>query len=162
MSSADPLGGPAQAWGVPRMHEGRPTILLVEDDPDHQILIALALNDPHLGVQVRSTASGEMALLYLLGMPPFDDANQYPRPVLVILDLNLPGMSGFDVLRAIRESRELRFLPVLVLAVSGEDLHRRRALELGATAFQTKPADFSSLFPIVRELLRDGRGSSIA
>jgi len=71
-------------------------------------------------------------------------------------------MSGFDVLRAIRESRELRSLPVLVLAVSEADVHRKRALELGATAFHTKPADFSSLFPIVRELLQDRRGSSIA
>jgi len=144
------------------MPEGRSTILLVEDDPDHQILISLALNDSNLGFQVRSTASGEMALLYLLGMPPFDDPDEYPRPVLVILDLNLPGMSGFDVLRAIRESRELRAIPVLVLAVSDEDPHRQRAKELGATAFLTKPADFSSLSHIIRELLQDRRGSAIA
>jgi CheY-like chemotaxis protein len=126
----------------------------VEDDPDHQLLITLALRDSTLGLTIRSVASGEMALQYLLGLPPFDDLDAYPRPSLMLLDLNLPGISGLDVLRAMRETRELREIPVLVLTVSDDAGDRRAALELGAAACHQKPTDLTLLTPIVGELLR--------
>ncbi|MGD8362898.1 MAG: response regulator [Gemmatimonadota bacterium] len=130
-----------------------PILLLVEDNPDHQLLITLALQDSTPEAKIRSVASGEMALQYLLGLPPFEDMEAFPRPSLVLLDLNLPGISGLDVLRAMRETRELREIPVLVLTVSDDERDRKAALELGAEACHQKPTDFALLTPIVGELL---------
>jgi CheY-like chemotaxis protein len=131
-----------------------PLLLLVEDNPDHEVLISLALEGAGLQARVRAVPSGEMALQYLFGFPPFDNLHEFPRPSLILLDLGLPGMSGFDVLRAIRESKEIGQIPVMVLTVSDEPSDRRRAMDLGATAYQLKQADFSVLGPIVRDLLR--------
>jgi CheY-like chemotaxis protein len=131
----------------------QPVLLLVEDDPDHQLLITLALQDSTLGIKISSVASGEMALQYLLGLPPFEDLEAFPRPSLVLLDLDLPGISGLDVLRAMRETRELREIPVLVLTVSDDARDRKAALELGADACHQKPTDLTLLTPIVGKLL---------
>lgn len=125
----------------------------MEDNPDHELLIRLALEDSPLGVRVRSVASGEMALQYLLGLPPFEDLEAFPRPSLVVLDLGLPGISGLDVLKAMRETRELKEIPVLVLTVSDEEEARKTALAFGADACRQKPADLTLLPPMVGELL---------
>lgn len=137
------------------------TVLLVEDDPDHRLLISFALEGSAPGILVRSVGSGELALEYLLGQPPADDLDDFPRPCLVILNLGLPGISGFDVLRVMRETRALREIPVLVLTVSSEDRDRRLALSLGAVAFLPKPADFSSIGPVVRDLLEATRDQAV-
>jgi two-component system response regulator len=132
----------------------KPILLLVEDDPDQQLLISLALKDATPPLGIRSVASGEMALQYLYGLPPFDDRIRFPRPSLVVLDLDLPRISGFEVLKTIRESESLRDIPVLILTVWDEVHYRERALELGATAFCPKPDDFSLITPFVQALLR--------
>jgi two-component system response regulator len=139
------------------MPSHKPVLLLVEDDPDQQLLISLALQEATPPVGIRSVASGEMALQYLYGLPPFDDRIRFPRPSLVVLDLDLPGVSGFDVLKTIRESESLRDIPVLILTVLDEAHYRKRALELGATAFCPKPNDFSLISPFVQALLRGER-----
>jgi two-component system response regulator len=136
------------------MPSHKPILLLVEDDPDQQLLISLAFQEATPPVGIRSVASGEMALQYLYGLPPFDDKIRFPRPPLVVLDLDLPGVSGFDVLKTIRESESLRDIPVLILTLLDEVQYRRRALELGATAFCPKPDDFSMITSFVQALLR--------
>jgi len=141
-----------QKGGV--MVRPHPILLLVESDPDHRFLTIHALNNSALGVEVRSMASGELALQYLLGQGRFEDQEQHRRPSLVLLDLWLPGMSGFDLLRAMKETEQLRSIPAMVLTMSDEDRDRREALELGAVAYCQKPSDFSLLVPIVRELLQ--------
>ena len=142
------------------MPSHKPVLLLVEDDPDQQLLISLALQEATPPVGLRSVASGEMALQYLYGLPPFADRIRFPRPSLILLDLNLPRLSGFDVLKTIRESERLRGIPVLVLTVSDDVHYRRRALELGATAFCPKPDDFSLITPLVQALLRGERAQA--
>lgn len=142
------------------MADPRPVLLLVEDDPDHQLLTELALRRAGVDADIHTLPSGELALQYLLGMPPFEDVGRFPRPALVLLDLGLPGMSGFDVLRAMREAVELRSVPVLVITVSTEERDRERAFELGAVEFCQKPSDFSLLAPIVRDLI--GRRGNLA
>jgi two-component system response regulator len=136
------------------MPSHKPILLLVEDDPDQQLLISLAFREAVPPVGIRSVASGEMALQYLFGLPPFNDKVRFPRPSLVVLDLDLPGVSGFDVLKTIRESESLRDIPVLILTLLDEVQYRTRALELGATAFCPKPKDFSLITPFVQALLR--------
>ena len=142
------------------MPSHKPVLLLVEDDPDQQLLISLALQEATPPVGLRSVASGEMALQYLFHLPPFDDRDRFPRPSLVVLDLDLPGVSGFDVLKTIRESENLRDMPVLILTVWDEVHYREHSLELGATAFCPKPDDFSLITPFVQALLRTERAQA--
>jgi len=136
------------------------TILLVEDDPDQRVLATLALENSNLPVEVKSVGSGEMALHYLLGEDPFGKDFLRRTPALVILDLGLPGMSGFDVLRIMRETPELRSIPVLVLTISDEGKDRETALSFGARDFHLKPTDWSDLARWVADLLKHEKGVS--
>lgn len=86
------------------------------------------------------------------------------KPDLLILDVMLPEMNGFDVLRRIRESAETEDLPVLVLTAKGQNADRTRILELGADEFVTKPFSNTDLMDRVRALLgnKEGRTQSNA
>ncbi|MDZ7373394.1 MAG: response regulator [candidate division KSB1 bacterium] len=115
------------------------TILLVEDNPDDSILIRRALEKTGVGHRIQWVQSGEAALSYLEGQDHFGDRLRYPLPALVLLDLRLPGLSGFDVLAWIRGHPRLRTLPVVVLTSSGDLRDVNRAYELGANSYLTKP-----------------------
>jgi len=113
-------------------------VLLVEDDEDHLFLIRRALRDlDGATVAVDEAANGEQAMTYL-ERARFDDK---VLPQLVLLDLKLPRLDGFEVLRRIRADSLLRTLPVVVLTSSEQDEDRERALRLGATWYVCKPTD---------------------
>jgi two-component system response regulator len=113
-------------------------VLLVEDDPDHLFLIRRALADiDSAGVAVDEAANGEQAMTYL-ERARFDDR---ALPQLVLLDLKLPRLDGFEVLRRIRADSLLRTLPVVVLTSSEQEDDREQALRLGATWYVCKPTD---------------------
>jgi chemotaxis family two-component system response regulator Rcp1 len=120
-------------------------ILLVEDDPDDVELTRRALERAKVRNQVWTVSKGTDALAFLRGQAPYHDA---PRPDLVLLDLNLPGLDGRDVLLRIREDPELRGLAVVVLTASDED--REHLAALAADAFLTKPVDMERLGWLVR------------
>jgi len=113
-------------------------VLLVEDDDDHVFLIRRALRD--LGdatIAVDVARTGEEAL-ERLRRGRFDSQ---ALPELVLLDLKIPRLDGFEVLRGIRADRTLRSLPVVVLTSSEEESDREQALRLGATWYVCKPVD---------------------
>jgi CheY-like chemotaxis protein len=113
-------------------------VLLVEDDEDHVFLIRRALSDLHdAAVAVDEAANGEQAMTYL-ERARFDDK---ALPQLVLLDLKLPRLDGFEVLRRIRADALLRTLPVVVLTSSEQGEDREQALRLGATWYVCKPTD---------------------
>jgi CheY-like chemotaxis protein len=113
-------------------------VLLVEDDPDHLFLIRRALADlDGATVAVDEAANGEQAMTYL-ERARFDEG---ALPQLVLLDLKLPRLDGFEVLRRIRADSLLRSLPVVVLTSSEQDTDREQALLLGATWYVCKPTD---------------------
>lgn len=122
------------------MVEGRPTrILLVEDNPADARLVEEALKEVDIEFQVHEATTGSEAWAYLSGEDGHEDA---PPPDLVLLDLNLPGMDGHEVLRRIREGPELEGLPVVVLSTSKAREDVRRSYELRANAYVTKPTDY--------------------
>ncbi|MHB8899428.1 MAG: response regulator [Thermoguttaceae bacterium] len=131
------------------LREGPNPILVVEDDTDHADLIARILSEACLAAPVIAP-TGEAALEYL------ERAVKQParisRPRLVVLDLNLPGMSGLEVLRRIRSRAELRTMPVVVLSVEQSDAVVGRCLEAGANAFVSKVGDLDQLRKSVRRL----------
>jgi CheY-like chemotaxis protein len=79
-------------------------------------------------------------------------------PDLIVTDLNLPGLNGFEATGRLKTQPETKHIPIIVLSSHFEESHRRKAAAAGCDAYQTKPADFERLTGIIRSLL--GRGSS--
>lgn len=113
------------------------TILLIEDNSDHATLINHGLAEG--GDRVIHQSNGQEALQFL------NRTNASDRPNLVILDLKLPGMDGFETLQAIRSNPKLKLLPVVILTTSKYIQEINRAYELGASGFVTKSEDFPEL-----------------
>jgi DNA-binding response OmpR family regulator len=126
-------------------------ILLVEDSADDVELITAALKKQQLENRVDVARDGEQALDYLHRRGRFagrDDGN----PGLVILDLKLPKLSGFEVLTAMRGDRALRHLPVVVLTSSREERDLVRSYEAGTNAYVVKPVAYADFVAAVREI----------
>lgn len=118
------------------------TVLLVEDDPADQALTRRAAGEGAFELEI--VGSGRQALDYLLRRGEFAAMPAAPRPELVLLDLNLDGESGFEVLEAIRSDEHLRTTVVIVLTTSAEEDDVRRSYALGAHSFVTKPTRLES------------------
>jgi len=109
------------------------SVLLVEDDPQDAALTIRALKRHNLTNHVQHAADGAEAL---------DILRDGPMPRVVLLDLKLPKIHGFDVLKRVRDDERLRLLPVVVLTSSREDPDISRAYALGANSYIVKPVDF--------------------
>lgn len=125
------------------------TILLVEDNPDDVDLTVRALKQNNLLNRVHVARDGAEAIEMLFGTattPPL------PEPEVVLLDLNLPKISGLDVLRRIRADDRTKLLPVVVLTTSSEDRDRIESYSLGANSYINKPVEFESFSKAVKQL----------
>ncbi len=131
----------------------RRTILIVEDDPGHAQLIAKNLRRAGLGPNFVILGDGQQALDFLFGEGEFADQDQR-GPVLVILDLDLPVIDGFQVLERIKSDARLRSTPVIVLTASNDREDSTRCLELGCNTFVTKPVEYEALSNLIRKLGR--------
>ncbi len=120
-------------------------ILLVEDDPDHELLTIRALKKSNIANVVRVAHDGEEAINLLFG----DEAI---RPQVVLLDLKLPKVEGLEVLRRIRESEATRMLPVVVLTSSDEERDVVRSYKLGVNSYIRKPVSFDDFAEATRQL----------
>ncbi|MHC4995085.1 MAG: response regulator [Planctomycetota bacterium] len=113
-------------------------ILLVEDDPDHADLIQLGFEATALDSLFTHVEDGEQALAYLKGQPPHTDR---PTPDLILLDLNLPKLTGHEVLAEIRSDEKLRTIPVVVLTTSNAASDRSLAYNHHANSYIVKPLE---------------------
>ena len=127
------------------MAEGRRLILLVEDDPDHELLTIRALNKSNIANDVRVARDGEEALNLLFG-------EEAISPQVILLDLKLPKVDGLEVLRRIRESDRTRMLPVVVLTSSDEERDLVRSYQIGVNSYIRKPVNFSEFAEATRQL----------
>ena len=116
------------------MNGGYP-ILLVEDSPDDVLLIERVFNRADFNHPLRTVTDGEKAIEYLKGLEEYSDRAAYPYPGLVILDLKMPGLGGFDVIRWMRGHPQAKLVPIIVISGSSEPADVNRAYELGANAF---------------------------
>jgi CheY-like chemotaxis protein len=119
-------------------------ILLVEDDPGDILIAQEALRAGQLGSALTVVQDGAEALARLRG--------EDTRPDVVLLDLNLPGMTGHEVLSEIKDDPELRILPVVVLSTSSAEHDVRRSYELGANLYVSKPVDFDRFAHVIKQL----------
>lgn len=116
-------------------------ILIVDDDSSDVLLARRALVEGGIEHPIRAVGSGEAALEYLNGTGPYADREKFPFPSLLLLDIRMPGKSGLDVLRLMRETGQLEKVTVVVLAGNRDLQQVREAYQLGAYSFLSKPLD---------------------
>ncbi|MGE5125187.1 MAG: response regulator [Betaproteobacteria bacterium] len=116
-------------------------VLLVEDNADHEELIRRALDERRAPVALRVARHGEEALDYLLRRGEWRDPERSPRPRLVLLDLRLPRIDGFQVLEAVKSNPSLAEIPVVILTTSESEQDMARAYERHANSYLVKPVD---------------------
>ncbi|MES2642936.1 MAG: response regulator [Myxococcota bacterium] len=128
------------------------TLLLVEDDPQDEKLILRSFSKVNLANQVDVVRDGQQALDYLFRQGEFADREGPELPVAVLLDINLPRLSGLEVLARLRADDRTRYLPVVILTSSDEERDRLRSYEGGANSFVRKPLDFAAFAETVARL----------
>ncbi|HLY98069.1 MAG TPA: response regulator [Candidatus Angelobacter sp.] len=124
-------------------------ILLVEDEPDDARLLMRAFQRAGVQNHVRHLTRGDTALAYLQGLPPWDNRSENPLPILMILDLKLPGMTGLELLCWLRQQRQLRRIPVLVFTGEKDQSYMGPAYDAGANSYLRKPADSAEIERVV-------------
>lgn len=122
-------------------------VLLVEDDEDDVLLTQEALKDSKVIVSMAVAPDGDDALKRLRRQPPFENA---PVPDLILLDLNLPRVSGREVLKELKADPVLKKIPVVVLTTSAADTDILKCYDLGANCYITKPVDFEQFQRIIK------------
>jgi len=127
-----------------------PAILLVEDDPNSVFFFEHTMQNLGIANSLHVVTDGRMALDYLEGVGRYADRLQYPVPSLVLLDLKLPRVPGFEVLQQLRQRPATHTLIVIVLSSSASDEDVARAYNLGANAYLVKPSRLEELEEIVR------------
>jgi two-component system response regulator len=127
-------------------------ILLVEDNPDDVELTLHALKENNIANDVVIARDGSEAIDIIFGELGKGSAAHGLRPALILLDLKLPGLTGFDVLKRIREDELTKLIPVVILTSSREHLDLMKAYQLGANSYVRKPVDFEQFLTAVQQL----------
>jgi len=124
-------------------------VLLVEDDPADVELTQIAFERAQLLVPLNVVNNGEEALAYLRQEGEYANA---VKPELILLDLNLPGINGRQVLETIKSDEDLKAIPVIILTTSQSDEEILRSYNLGASAYVTKPVGMEGFMKVVHSL----------
>ena len=124
-------------------------VLLVEDDPGDVLMTREAFEDHKVGNRMHVVSDGVEALRFLRREDPHAQA---PRPNLILLDLNLPGKDGREVLSEIKQDPALAHIPVVVLTTSEAEEDILRSYQLHANAYVPKPVDFDRFIDVVRQI----------
>jgi DNA-binding response OmpR family regulator len=121
------------------------SILYVEDDQNDAILVTRALRQLHAEVKVNSVEDVETAIAYLQGEGIYADRETYPTPGMILLDIKIPGQSGLDLLRWLRDQKAFCTLPVVMFTSSMVESDIKNAYQLGANSYIVKPVSFEEL-----------------
>ncbi|WP_316368922.1 response regulator [Candidatus Thiodiazotropha sp. CDECU1] len=127
-------------------------IMLVEDNRMDIELTLDAFKEARLSNRIEVANSGKRALDYLLGNGEFADRIKHPLPDLILLDLKMPGIDGFEVLKRIKDTPKIKRIPVVVLTSSKEQGDRALSYDIGANSYLVKPVAFSGFIDVVRQI----------
>ena len=128
------------------------TILLVEDNPADVKITQRALRDSSFPVELRVVRDGEEAVDYLLRQGTYAQRDNWRSPDLILLDLNLPRLTGREVLQRIRATPALRTVPVVVLTTSRRLEDVQQMYEAGANTYIEKPQDFTRFVQVLQTI----------
>lgn len=124
-------------------------ILMVDDSKGDVDLIREAFEEARVRNRITAANDGEIALKMLRQEPPFAGV---PRPDLILLDLNMPRMSGLELLQIVKADESLKMIPVVVLSSSQAECDIARSYELHANAYMVKPAGFEEFLQAIRSI----------
>ncbi len=127
-------------------------ILLVEDNPDDVQLTLRALKKSKIANDVVIAQDGVEAMDYLFATGKYTGRDRRILPQVILLDLKMPRLDGFEVLHRLRSDERTRLLPVVVLTTSSEDRDRVESYKLGANSYIRKPVDFEQFVDAVQQL----------
>jgi CheY-like chemotaxis protein len=128
------------------------SILIADDDTQDAMLVKMAAQRAAVGFRLESVTDGEQAIDYLLGRERYADRQTHPFPSMMLLDLKMPRLSGFDVLDFVRREPELRRLPVVIFSSSDDPSDIKRAYEAGANSYLCKPHSTDDLSALLKSL----------
>ena len=127
-------------------------ILLVEDNPDDQELIQMALKESHVANELVIRSDGVQALEYLLGVGDSEVRDLPPLPQVILLDLKLPRLGGLDVLQRLRAHPRTAVIPIVIMTSSSEEEDMITSYQSGANSYIRKPVDFWQFAEAVEHL----------
>lgn len=127
------------------------TIVMIEDDEGHARLVEKNIRRAGVNNPILPFTDGNSAIAYLFG-PDGSGASHAGDALLILLDLNLPDMSGTEILKRIKETQHLKRSPVVILTTTDDDREIRRCYDLGCNVYITKPVDYSSFAHAIRQL----------
>jgi len=125
-------------------------ILMVEDDDAHAKIVHYCLNRAASNLQIDRVSDGEKALEFVRGEGQFAGA---PRPDVILLDLNLPRVSGHEVLRQLKSDEQLRCIPTIILSTSGSPADRERAYRNNVNSYLMKPYSLDQFQAMISEVV---------
>ena len=134
----------------------RPLILHVEDDESDAALLERALRRAQVSVTTFRAEDGQVAIDYLAGTGKYADRTAYPLPGLVLLDIKMPRIDGFDVLKWIRGQAQFAHLPVVMLSSSDEPSDIQTATRLGANCYIVKQANYGDVIAFLASFRGQG------
>lgn len=146
------MAPPEPKWG---------TVLYVEDEESDATFMRMAFAKKGMELALRVVNNGRAAIDYLSGAGEYTDRKQHPLPSVVLLDLNLPQVTGFDVLQWMRNHPDFARTPVVVFSSSGREDDREKALELGANEFVAKPNSGMKFGEVVDSLKERWLGTAV-
>lgn len=127
-------------------------ILLVEDNQMDVILTLDAFREAKLKNKINVARNGQEALDYLFGYGKYSDRNLFPLPSLILLDLKMPGIDGFEVLSRIKATEGLKRIPVVILTSSKDEGDRALSYDIGANSYLIKPVSFDGFIDVVKRI----------
>jgi CheY-like chemotaxis protein len=127
------------------------TILLAEDDPGHARLIEKNLRRSHIVNEIVHVSDGQQAVDFLLRQGEWAE-REHPSNLLVLLDLNMPVMDGYQVLEVIKRHESTRRVPVIILTTTDDRREVERCYDLGCNVYVTKPVDYEQFTQAIKNL----------
>ncbi len=127
------------------------TIVMIEDDAGHAQLIKKNIRKAGVNNELVECSDGGAALKFLLGEDGTGAGNQR-KQLLILLDLNLPDMTGTDILKVIKGNPHLKRSPVVILTTTDDDREIKRCYDLGANVYITKPLNYEGFANAIRQL----------
>lgn len=127
-------------------------ILVVEDSPEDYEAIRRAFKAANMANPLYRCEDGDMALDYLYRRGRYTDASKAPRPGVILLDLNLPGTDGYEVLAEIKQDPNLRAIPVIILTSSSDERDVESCYQAGANSYVSKPVDLAGFLEAIKRL----------
>ena len=132
-------------------HQNLSKVLLVEDNPAHAEIIRRCFEYQEMDPGVHHVSNGDEALDYLFSRNQYASSKEWPLPKIIILDLKLPTIDGFEVLKEIKQSANCKSIPVIMLTTSKSDEDMAKAYNLNVNSYLVKPVDFNIFTKLIAD-----------